>query len=390
MYELERGDYARVRALYKEWGHYLSVSAVLDGRCPGKVWADDLSEPRTGLLWEFAEGELFLASPGADEALSRSLNRCILERVYAEAREMPHLSEFTLYCEPLAWEGQLDIVLRDTHPMMHHRKCFALKKLRADWRGMIPEGFVLTEIDGELFSRTDLANHDVMAEWVLGLWRTPEDYQEQDIGTCLLHDNEVVSWCASEFTSLPARACEVGIYTSEAYRRQGFATLTAAATVERCLERGIEHIGWHCWSRNVASAATARKVGFELVAEHRVYNACFNRFDNHLLQAHYHRQADQVREALAAWEQGFAMWEAGDREARCSPHFAQHTDAIGWCYYAAGRVRAQLGEPHAALRYLHKAIDNRWADAERLARDEALVTLRQAPGWEALRARIDE
>ncbi len=36
-------------------------------------------------------------------------------------------------------------------------------------------------------------------------------------------------------------------------------------------ENGLHQVGWHCWSRNVPSAALARKAGFELVKEFTVY-----------------------------------------------------------------------------------------------------------------------
>jgi RimJ/RimL family protein N-acetyltransferase len=109
---------------------------------------------------------------------------------------------------------------------------------------------------------------------------------------------------------------EMGIHTDEDHRKRGFATLTVAATVEHCLANGVENIGWHCWSSNVTSAATAKKVGFEQTIEHPVYHAWYNKFDNFLVQGWFN--LDQYKkpwEAAEAYETAFKM-ARGRRERR--------------------------------------------------------------------------
>ena len=393
--ELSSEDLGPVRLLFAEWRSRLVTVAVLEGRCPGQVFVDDVHHPRTALLWDHAEGELYLAGEAHNEAFNRAANELIRGPIRSKAQaELTHLSEFTLYAHQDAWEGSLGVVLRETNPMMHHRQYFRLKEPAVDWRSSVPAGWAMTPIDAALLSRDDLAGMDVMREWVLGDWRTAADFERNERGFCLIHEDELVSWCASEHTCRPdpggERACEVGIYTREGYRRQGFATLVATATVERCLVEGIARIGWHCWASNLASQATARTVGFEQADEQPVWNACFNAFDNLLLQAHYHRQAGQAEEALARWERAFEMWEDRHPEAIASPHLRDEPEAIGWCYYAAGRTRAGLGDPQAALRHLNRAVDEGWRDASRLYADEEWGGLRGTPGWEALLARIEQ
>ena len=285
-------------------------------------------------------------------------------------------------------------MLDGLNPMPHRRRLYALEELRVDRRSPIPEGYQMVPLDEALFRREDLKGMDTMADWVLGDWRTAAQFAERELGFCLVHGEELVSWCATEYTCEPVpgtgRMCHLGIYTREGYRRRGFATRVATATVEHCLASGIEQVGWHCWASNEASAATARRVGFDLAAEQVVYNGCYNPFDNLLLQAHYHARANRPQEALARWERAFAMWEAQDPEAVGSPHCQANPDTVGWCYYAAARVRAGQGQQEAALSHLHRALDNGWADVERLRGDDRLAGLRGSPGWDALLARLGE
>jgi RimJ/RimL family protein N-acetyltransferase len=344
------------------------------------------------MVWDHVEGSFYLAGAAENEPFNQTLNECIRGEIRREAQStLPHLSEFTLYCDPRIWQGQIDLLLRETEPMSHRRLRLTLAQLQVDWRSRVPAGYAMRRID-EAILRSGLKNVEVMREWLLGTWRSDADFLGSDIGFCLLHGEEIAGWCASEFTCRPTpgsgKACEVGIYTAEAHRRHGVATLTAAATIEACLGTGIERIGWHCWERNVASAATARRVGFKLSAEYVVYNACFNRFDNLLLQAHYHAQVGRLQEALDAWERAFVMWEARHAEALSAPHVQAFPETIPWCYYAAGRSWARLGDSEAAFRNLNKAADNGWRDAERLAGDEALASLHRSREWAPLLSRI--
>ncbi len=392
--ELEPRAYEKVRPLFIKWRSQLVIFAVIEGKVPGRIYVDDADHPRTAFLWDHVEGEFYLAGYAHNEAFNQALNDCIRHRIRCEAQaQLPHLSEFTLYCDPDVWGSELEVVLKGTNPMEQRRKHFTFKQLRVDWRSRVPEGFSMVPMDAALFERRELGHMETMIEWVLGSWRSPADFADTDVGFCLIHGDELVSWCASEYTSHPilggGRECQVGIYTSEGYRRQGFATLTASATVEGCLAKGIERIAWLCWSSNVGSAATAEKVGFELTAEYPVWNACFNPFDNLLLQAHYYSQAQRREEALARWEQAFEMWEAGDAEALGSPHLRLHPDTVRWCYYAAARAWAQQGDPEAAFRNLNKAVDNGWRDVAQLRAEQDLAPLHGTPAWEALLARLE-
>jgi len=392
--ELESQDYGRVRALYNEWHSRLVTVAVLEGRCPGRVYVDDVEHPRSALLWDHDEGELYLAGAPDNAAFNRAANELIRGQMRAEAQaNLPDLSEFTLYGQG-AWQDVMGVVLDGTNPMRHHRKHFTLQRLCVEWCALLPDGYAMVPLDTALFGREDLAGVETMRDWVLGDWRTAAEFERDDRGCGVIHRTQsaLVAWCASEHTCQPVpggpRACEVGIYTREGYRRQGFATLVAAATVERCLAQGIEQLGWHCWDSNLGSAATALKVGFELSDVQPVWNACFNTFDNWMLQAHYHNQAGRSAEALGCWERAFEMWEARHPDAVASPHMRGHPDTIGWCYYAAARARSQLGDEAAALRYLNRALDEGWHDAVSLREDATLAQVRELPGWEALATRL--
>ena len=75
-----------------------------------------------------------------------------------------------------------------------------------------------------------------------------------------MHEQQVVSWSIADCVS--GERCEIGIHTLPEYRRQGLATITAAAAVDFAFSHGFKVVGWHCDDDNVGSWKTAEKVGF--------------------------------------------------------------------------------------------------------------------------------
>jgi hypothetical protein len=205
---------------------------------------------------------------------------------------------------------------------------------------------------------------------------------EKGFGFCLLHENTIVSWCIADFVA--GNDYEMGIHTDEDYRKRGFATLTVAAAVEHCLANGVENIGWHCWSSNVASAATAKKVGFEQTIEHPVYHAWYNKFDNFLVQGWFNLdQYKKYQEAAEAYEAAFEMKEAGEEDA-LSSHIYSDEGIEGWCYYSAARAWALVSDSNSAFKNLHKAIDTGWSHLEHSKNDDDLKSLHQDKRWKEL------
>jgi predicted GNAT family acetyltransferase len=61
---------------------------------------------------------------------------------------------------------------------------------------------------------------------------------------------------------------EPGVFTQPVERGKGFATLTAARLIAAIEAQG-ERSYWNCTEQNLASAAIARKLGFQQEQEYR-------------------------------------------------------------------------------------------------------------------------
>jgi RimJ/RimL family protein N-acetyltransferase len=115
-----------------------------------------------------------------------------------------------------------------------------------------------------------------MDEAVLGrcLWRdlmtsaygTQERFLQHGIGLCLMAGHEICSEAYAVFFG--GGRVEIGVITHEAYRQRGYATVACQHLIKHCETQGYPTY-WSCEQDNVASAATARKLGYQVQKEYQ-------------------------------------------------------------------------------------------------------------------------
>jgi RimJ/RimL family protein N-acetyltransferase len=124
----------------------------------------------------------------------------------------------------------------------------------------LPGGYELRRLDRHLIMQTEWGPNDV--QHVGGL----ENWERSCLGYCLMHRGEIL--CEATVGPPALGLYEPGVFTHEAYRGKGYATLTAARLIQE-----IEALGgqtyWNCAKQNVASAAVARKLGYQVEKEYR-------------------------------------------------------------------------------------------------------------------------
>ena len=111
--------------------------------------------------------------------------------------------------------------------------------------------------------RLALADLDLLESTPLelrsGLWASPRQMIEEGIVACAIVAGQIVS--TALVTALSPRYAEIGVYTREDHRRQGYAT-AAASLVARAIQETGRIAVWGAGAHNVASLRVARKLGF--------------------------------------------------------------------------------------------------------------------------------
>jgi RimJ/RimL family protein N-acetyltransferase len=163
----------------------------------------------------------------------------------------------------------MDALLADKEIIHANREYYACKKLKHKWQDFMPEGFQLQMVDADLLANTSLKHLDTLKEEMISERPSVDDFLAKSFGVCAIHENELASWCLSEYNA--DGRCEIGIETTSDYRQRGIATALTLAFLEHAFSHGIKEVGWHCFKRNETSAKTALKAGFDKVCDYKSF-----------------------------------------------------------------------------------------------------------------------
>lgn len=387
MYELAKKEYEMARPLFKELSKYhLMIDSVLDGNTPGRVYVDS-KNPTTAFLWnQTIDSGWFLEGENTTDAFCNALNRLLVTKIIPEGKTFPDSHDCNLTVFPEVWQEKIDIIFKGIIINKDQRKQFTFKELKVfDWEKKIPDGFFLERIDEQfLEKRKGLKNYDRVVRDV-NHFMSVKNFVKRGVGFCIWHKDTIVSMCTADYVK--DNRIEIGIFTDEQYRRRGFATLTASATVQFCLEHQFTWIGWHCWSDNDASCATAEAVGFTVTLEHPVYHVWYNEFDNLLVQAWFLANREKkFGEGAALQEKAVTMRENNVKDALDSTIIPQGKGFM--LYYYVGCLWAQAGEYKRAIARLNTSVDKGFTDGELLKKNEKLAGLHTIKGWKDLLQRL--
>lgn len=248
--------------------HHLAVASILAGRTHGGAWLDDLERPALALL---SHGQRFYLAgdPGAPNTLP-ALTHYFQETVLPYARQAGW-EVLVVYADTPAWEAPLAQAFTGLRLQPSERQYYAIQPQVLSGPLELPDGFRFVPADGGLLSDPEIAGLEELREEMCSERDSVEEFLEKSFGLCPLFGNQLAGWCLSEYNT--AERCEIGIATLPPYQRRGLATLQTLAFLDQAARQGYQQVGWHCYTRNQPSAATARKAGLALVKQYTSYLA---------------------------------------------------------------------------------------------------------------------
>jgi RimJ/RimL family protein N-acetyltransferase len=377
IHELSKRDYHTVHPLFEELGWNLITSAVVEGTSPGRVYADRVKDPGTAFMCT-VEG-YYLAGDDRNEEFNTSLNNLIFTRIFAGDTVRRGETDVAIGCHPDSWKEQMPLIFQGRSPLTTARRHYVCTELAADhWMDDVPPGFQVQRIDEQLLQTPQLEIPDHVRGWMRTNWGSISAFMTNGFGFCTVHDQRIVSWSIADCVS--GHACEIGIHTRQDYRRQGLATLTAAAAVDYALSSGFRHVGWHCDEYNLGSIGVAEKAGFRLERKYIQYYACANAAHHLEETAQAHFRAKRYKEAIECYE-SFFRTPPGEL-----PKWLRETlpQELGTHYFRVALAKAALGEDNGALQYLDKAVDHGWLNMGFLMSCKEFESMQGTPAWNSI------
>ncbi len=274
--ELQSKNFDRVRSLCSESEHLrFTIDAVIAGNSPMRIWMDDVSSPRSALMWDGAHCYYLVGDSGNHdfcETIEVFLNESIIPEAIAKNREI-----FKIEYSSEDWEPIIEDILEDKSPIKSPRKFFDLENLLIpQWQDILPSDFSIRRIDRVLLE-SDVKNAETIIDEINQCWNSVNDFLMVGFGFCLILNDqvgkeEVEGWCTGEYFS--EGKCGIGIETFHDYQRRGFATAMASAFVEYSLSINIQP-HWDSSANNKGSIRVAEKVGFRKIQDYHVLFGSF-------------------------------------------------------------------------------------------------------------------
>lgn len=264
------------------------IDAVFEGRGDGRIFVDDPERPGAALLCRTYE--YFVGG----DASARSLQRFIQDA----PAEPDVFQQFYGYVPMTAdWQARLLADHGDRLVVIPRRSFhfdLANRWRTADLAASPPEDVKLVPIDAALAKRID----DDLYGGIARSWGGYERYASDGFGFCAMVGETLASIAFAIVVS--ARQTNIDVETAPEYRRRGLAVLTCAAFVTESLRRGLLPT-WDSDAANLASAALARRVGFE---EEAPFSELASPGRADLKLSHGLWQPEERGDGITAWRRG--------------------------------------------------------------------------------------
>jgi hypothetical protein len=257
-YVLEPGEYAAARPLFHHLEHHLFITALMEGTIAGSVFVDHPTRPHAALV--AYHHALCLAGDPALPGFNAALRQFLMETIIPPRLEAGW-EAFVIHYAPAGWLEVLTPVCAPYRVIESSRQYYETV-LSSPAPGVdLPAGFEIHLVSPE-FLASGRQGMEVILDEMCSERTSVEDFLSKSFGLVLTYEDQVAGFCMSEYNT--GSRCEIGIATFEPYQRRGLATQMTWAFMAHALARGYTQIGWHCWSKNLPSGATAVKAGLKL------------------------------------------------------------------------------------------------------------------------------
>lgn len=249
----------------------LFARAVLESKVLGKVFVDNINEPKSVYIaHEYGMSLLF----GDTENLEFNLNL----KKYLLNKNKDRINYEWLQVYPEKWNDKLKELLND-NIIKYSKLLDNYSKSEADTltekyreNHIIQWGrvnFIYKEIDKAIFSKSehkikliDSEIYDRIEGSVIPkfFWKSKELFLSEGIGYALMNGDDIVSiaFSSCKFEDV----LEIGVETSEKYRNMGFAKYVCQELLSYCQKNNYSPI-WACRLENTGSYLLAKNLGFE-------------------------------------------------------------------------------------------------------------------------------
>ena len=238
------------------------VTACFEGCATARLFVDHVAAPQSGVI--VCNSRVLCAGDASRIDFLDEMARIFSNELIPAHRARGN-DAYLVYASGEAWNTALQHLFSGCQLFRGTRQYYEITDFVPQPDLHLPDGFSMQLITPEFLS-SEVMGLDAVREEMCSERVSVNDFLARSFGLCPVYANEVAGWCMSEYNV--GDRCEIGIATTPKYQRQAVATLTTWSFLTEAYRRGYRRVGWDCWTRNVASVATARKAGFTFIEEY--------------------------------------------------------------------------------------------------------------------------
>ena len=345
--ELQINDYEKVKGLFNEFEHHISVRGVLEGYVPGRVFS---YKDYSSAVIINAQG-IFLGGAYENHSFFQEMNEVVKNDILCKLAEEDTVDYVVFYSEEASAEIAINCMFEGCDPMKSLRMVYSNDM--SNISGELAQ--CIRQVDKQLLNSTDMPGLDGVIEEIQGNWRSVDEFLVKGFGCVAVKDDEIIGWCLTDW--VVGEDCEIGIETYPDYRNQGYGRQMTLGTLLLAKQKGIKRTGWQCWYDNEGSINTAKASGFELLKEFHVYFGWTNPLNNMLINGNYYMLGKAVAGILPDYE-------------RSAESYAKALDE-GWdwggysvLYWNCACMYYKAGQEQKAVHYYKIAVEKGWNGIE--------------------------
>jgi RimJ/RimL family protein N-acetyltransferase len=241
-------EYVIAKPFYENCNIYTCcLHSILEHRNAGTVFTDDRNNPTFFLVCSPSTP----SNLNAPVYLAGKLDQLTLKKIASFLKTFPKIS----LVAPMNWE----------HRSLFEEAGFkAVERLQlkrpfqsfdmSSWKESLPSHYSVAEMNEKNFTQCK------WSPFVLSCYGDKDRFFTTGVGFCILDQERVISESYGLF--IANGQAEIGVITDPEYRGQNLGTIGCAIMLDYCYKNNLEPY-WNCDVKNSASAAIAKKLGFE-------------------------------------------------------------------------------------------------------------------------------
>lgn len=270
--ELDRAEFNKCRKLINEQGQ-LEAIAVVNNINPGRIFVDDINEPKSGVIWlGNNDGFIFFGNEQQNEGFNNEINHFIDNVIKPEAKKV-QLKWFEGIGNHKKWNEVIEKAFEHRNLGRWNQKVYSIQKddYKGSYRPVIEQEYKLIKMCDSIFEneKNTIKNIQFLQSKISEFWTSPEDFFSNGMGYCVVYKDEIVSVCFSAFVAGNVHC--IDIETLEAHQGKKLAKKIAYHFVEDCLKNNMIPY-WDCMEMNKPSVAVAEKIGLQNVFNYVGYD----------------------------------------------------------------------------------------------------------------------